>query len=281
MKIIVMQILVFFSLMAPVLSRAETRLQFGVYTSDKPSEMVRKFKPVLAVLEKLVSEKIGEPIKIKTEVFNTYEGGIQALVDGEIDFSRLGPASYVTAKEKNPDIDILAMESVNGGKTFKGIICVHEESKINSIQDLKDTNFAFGDPHSTIGRYLAQSVLLDSGIKAKDLASYKYLGRHDKVGSSVSAGQYDAGALKESTFNKLKKNGANLRKLVEFQNVTKPWVSRSGLSEQLKTVLKESLLEINSPEALKAIKKDGFVSGNDRDYDSIRKAINVNPQFFD
>lgn len=75
------------------------------------------------------------------------------------------------------------------------------------FSQLRGQTFAFGDERSTIGRYLSQLLLVQHGIRADELLSYEYLGRHDRVGTAVGAGQFDAGALKESTFRKLKKKG--------------------------------------------------------------------------
>jgi len=68
---------------------------------------------------------------------------------------------------------------------------------------------------------------MKANVFAKDLASYDYLGRHDKVGAAVAAGKYEAGALKESTFKKQIKKGKPLRELARFPNVTKLWIASS------------------------------------------------------
>jgi len=247
----------------------ERELYFGVYTSDKPSDMVRKFKPLLDQLQQRLNTQLEQPIIIKLKVLSSYEKGIKAIVEGEVDFVRFGPASYVLSVQQNPDISLLAMESYKGHKSFKGIIAVQKNSPINQLSELKGVRFAFGDEHSTIGRYLSQLALLNAGIKADDLASYSYLGRHDKVGAVVSTGHYAAGALKESSFIKLVNKGANLRKLYEFENVTKPWLASSNLDPGIVNALKQSLLDM-----------PGFLISNKQDYDVIKQAINKNAQFF-
>jgi phosphonate transport system substrate-binding protein len=261
-------------------ANAEVALNFGVYTSDKPSTMVRKFRPVLDRLEHDLSRRLGEPVTIHTQVARTYDQGVENLTDGRVDFSRLGPASYVTAKRSAAGISILAMEQQAGRKVFNGVICVAADSPIQTISDLRGKRFAFGDVNSTIGRYLAQLYLVEHGVRASDLAAYEYLGRHDKVGSAVAAGSYDAGALKEDTFRRVVENGGRLRALAGFQNVTKPWVARAGLPERLAGALRAALLEMNDPATLGALGADGFVAGNDEDFLTIRLAIEQNSQFF-
>jgi len=148
------------------------------------------------------------------------------------------------------------------------------------VSELKGKRFAFGDEKSTIGRYLSQQYLLQHGITAAGLANYQYLGRHDRVGYAVAAGEFDAGALKESTYKKLLQKGVLLRPIATFQNVTKPWVARSGLSERVFSALRLALLEYKDPVGLKALGKDGFVVGSHEDYMPIVAAVRNNPEFF-
>lgn len=262
-------------------ARAELNLEFGVYVSDKPTEMVRKFRPVLDALEAAMSGELGEPVHIRMRVAGDYETGIADLVTGVVDFARFGPASYVLAKERNPGLRILAVESEKGTKVFYGIICVAEESSIRTLEDLRGRSFAFGSQRSTIGRYLSQNLLIRHGITAKDLAAYDYLGRHDKVGTAVARQRFDAGALKEGTFKKLVARGAPIRAIARFPNVTKPWIARGGLAPKVFAALRAALLRMRDPAALKALKKVGFLEGSDDDYTVIRKAMAANPRFFE
>ena len=258
-----------------------TTITFGVYTADKPTTVVKQFRPTLNALQDRMSENMGETIKIKMEVASSYEEGIQDLVDGEVDFSRLGPASYVEAKKLNPKLSILAIESKGGEKIFYGIIAVNKDSDIQNVTQLKGRSFAFGDQLSTIGRYLSQQYLYENGIKASDLSRYEYLDRHDKVGTAVGLKQFDAGALKEGTFNKLVKKGTAIRSIAKFPNVEKPWVGSGELSEDLYQQLSKALLEISNTEALESLGIGGFLTGTDDDYKAIEKAIDNNQQFFE
>lgn len=265
----------------PPESSAQEHLYFGVYTSDKPTEMVKQFRPILNALEEGMGKRLGRLVKISMQVAGSYEEGIDDIVKGNVDFCRLGPVSYIEAKKRNPDLSVLVLENSNGEKVFYGIICVLRDSPIRTIADLRGKSFAFGDEQSTIGRYLSQDILLKNNIRASDLSSFQYLSRHDKVGEAVGAGLFDAGALKEDTFSKLVEQGISIRAIERFPNVTKPWLARSGMSQELKEALTVVLKGINAPDVLKDLGMDGFVDGNDRDYDVIKEAIERNPGFFE
>ena len=262
------------------LAQADIRLSFGLYTSDKPTTLVKKFRPILNVLENAMSASLNTNVSIKLNIANSYEQGILALVKGKVDFARLGPSSFIEALDQNSNLSLLAMETKKGTKRFNGVICVQKNSPIKYIAELKGKRFAFGNKHSTIGRYLSQRYLLNQGIKAKDLAKHDYLGRHDKVGYAVAKGEFDAGALKESTYKKLVKKGLLLRKIASFENVTKPWVASAELNLKTLDALSNALLSIKNKKVLKAIKKDGFTKGSTEDYKIIKYAMKTNNEFF-
>jgi phosphonate transport system substrate-binding protein len=257
----------------PFSLHARSELRFGVYTTDKPTAMVRKFRPVLNALESAMTHSLGEPVTIRMQVAKGYEQGMQDLVTGKVDFVRFGAASYVMAKQANPHITILAVESHHGKKRFHGMICVRQDSPVRHVSELKGKSFAFGDERSTLGRYLPQQFLFEHGIRAADLVRIEYLGRHDTVGAAVGAGTFDAGALKESTFHKLVAKGVPLRAIAMLPVVTKPWIARSWLPEHLFTALQTALLNMKVPKALKALGKDGFLHGSDADYEGVRTAM--------
>ncbi|GIC76799.1 PhnD/SsuA/transferrin family substrate-binding protein [Moritella sp. F3] len=257
-------------------SRAEINLIFGLYTSDKPTTMVTKFRPFINTLEAQMTHKLKQPVRIKMHISSNYNDGVLALTNGKVDFSRLGPASYITAKNLNADLTLLAIEAKKGKKRFHGIIAVQTDSPITKTEQLVGKRFAFGSEQSTIGRYLSQSYLADHHVLASDLAKYDYLNRHDAVGTSVAAGRYDAGALKEGTFNKLRSKGVLLREIARFPNVTKPWVAKSGLDADIAQALSALLIASNESNALykNSFSKNGFLAGDDSDYDIIRQSMN-------
>jgi phosphonate transport system substrate-binding protein len=261
-------------------ARADISLTFGVDASDKPSAMVEQLRPTLDLVEQVASPRLGEPVKIRMRVVRDYQEGVNTLVSGQVDFARLGPASYVQAKQKSSSVEILAVEQLKGKKEFNGVICVAAESSLRTIADLRGHSFAFGADDSTIGRYLAQLYLSKNGVQAEDLKSFSYLGRHDRVGEAVASGQFDAGALEETVFKQLVQGGAKIRAIATFPNATKTWVARPGLSMPIRAALTQGLLAVNDPNALAALRFDGFLGGNDQDYDLIRESINENGRFF-
>ncbi|MBM3846428.1 MAG: phosphonate ABC transporter substrate-binding protein [Verrucomicrobia bacterium] len=270
------------SCLLPVcVARAEIQLTFGLYSSKKPTDMVKLYRPLLNQLESALAAKLGEPVVIQLQVAKTYEEGSQSVIDGTFDISQLGPVSYIQLKEKQAGVSLLAIEGTKGRKALQGVICVLSNAIAGSIKDLRGKKFAFGDQYSTTGRYSSQMYLAENGITAKDLGTFNYLERHDKVGAAVAAGDYDAGALNERTFKKMVEDGSPLRALARFPIDGRPWVSKAGLDPRIQAALKDALININDPKALAALGEENlvFLPGTDADFEATRKAIRENGRF--
>lgn len=255
------------------------QLTFGVYAHIRSTEIFRKMAPLRHYLQESMAAK-GVPVQIELRIFSSYASAIESLAQGEVDFVRFGPVSYVLAKKANSAIRLLAMESNDGEKRFNGVIFVPSDSPIRSVEDLRGKRLAFGDRRSTTGRYLAQAALFRVGIQGKDLADYAYLGRHDKVAFAVAAGTYDAGAMNENTFDRYAES-KGLRRLLEFPCVTKPWVARAGLDAALFGALRDALLKLRDTNVLQAINRSGLLPATDADYDVISQGMALAKLFDD
>lgn len=254
-------------------------LTFGVYPTDKATVMYRCFTPLLDKLEEGVTKHLGKPVDIQLTIFKSYEDGINALCDGTVDFVHFGPASYIESKKKNPNIELVGMEHEKGKKTFDGVIFVVQRSPIRSLGDLKGKRFAFGDPNSTIGRFLVQAELVKAGVFLDDLAGFRYLERHDQVAAAVEHGDFDAGAVKSSSFEKANEKNT-LRKIWTFQNVMKPVVARAKMDRDIFDAFQKGLFELTDPALFKDLGKiSGFTTATDAEYDSVREGMKKAEEF--
>src|SRR5258708_14096207 len=122
---------------------AETDLTFGVYASDKPSAMVEQIRPTIDVVERKLGALLNDSVHIKLEVLPDYRSGREVLTSGQIDFARLGGASYVTAKKESPDIELLVAELNGDAKSFGGVICPTLDSPRPAVAHLKVNTVPF------------------------------------------------------------------------------------------------------------------------------------------
>jgi phosphonate transport system substrate-binding protein len=267
---------------SPLLAADETTaasrprvLRFVTYAAERPTEEFRKMEPFQRHLESVLNAR-GHHVRIELRIFSTYAEAKDAVYNGNFDFARIGPANYVLARDRKAPVRLLAVESHEGKPYFEGAIFTRSDSSIRTLDDLKGKRFAFGEASSTTGRYLSQAALVQVGIKASDLASFEYLGRHDKVALAVAANSFDAGATNERTIEKYA--GRGLRKLHTFVTPTQPWIVNVKLDGRLADALRLALLHV-SLEALKYIDRDGFLPGREVDYDNLRKSMRLAEQF--
>ena len=257
----------------PVSAQAKVSLVLGLYPSEKPRNMVEALRPTLNAVADKLEAQLGEEVEIRIQMLSDYVTALNALVAGEVDFARLGPASYVLGKKEQPGLELLAMENSHGGVTFRGMIVVRDDSDLRTVSDLKGRSFAFVSERSTLGRYFPQAYLAEAGISAGDLGGYAYVGHHEAVGLAVWAGRFDAGAMNSRMYEKLVDRGVRLRAIASFENVTRPWVARAGLPAETAEGLQEALLSLDDPEILAALGFDGFLPAVDTYYEPTRRVI--------
>ena len=107
----------------PGASSGEAVLTFGVYAHVRSTEVHKKFSSIRRYIEQSLAQ-LGIHKRVHLKIYSSYPQAIDALANGEVDFVRYGPVSYIQSKKKNQNIRLLAMESNAGKKTFNGVIAV-------------------------------------------------------------------------------------------------------------------------------------------------------------
>ena len=213
--------------------------------------------------------------EIDLVVTTDYSSMVEAMRHGRIDLGYFGPLSYVMAKSKS-DIEAFAAKSKHGSPTYQALLIVNADKHINSLEDLKGLDVAYGDPASTSSHLIPKSMLVSAGLQAGKDYKEHFLGAHDAVAMAVQRGHAAAGGLSKPIFETLLARG-----LIDANKVTVfaeskpfpqyPWSMRSNLDERLKEQIKEAFYQIKDPSILKAFKADGMAPISDADYDVVRK----------
>jgi phosphonate transport system substrate-binding protein len=237
-------------------------LRFGVYTFEKPSVMAKNFAPLLSILEESISDYLRRPVQIDCVIYRAYTNGHEGLLSGDVDFMRVGPASYVLLKDKRPGISLLAAEA----DRIQCVIFTRPESGIDSLEQLRGRAFAFGDRESTFGTHLAKAVLSRAGLRKGDLGgNSRHFGGHGEVADAVKSTEYAAGSANVVAID------WKFKELYRFTNVLRmPFVAKANIDSRVAEALKRALI---------AQGKYGEVV--DREYDSLRDELNEASQFGD
>lgn len=169
-------------------------LRFGLYPYLSASKLVKKFSPLASYL----SCKLGQPVEL--ELAKDYKEHIRRMGKEEIDFAFMGPISYLQMTEQFGRKPILACLEIDGKATYHGVIAVRKGYPLHDLSSLKGKRFAFGAKDSTMGHYVAIYMMQQAGLKVASLGSYESIENQENIALGVLAGDFDAGALRESVF---------------------------------------------------------------------------------
>ncbi|MDR0808765.1 MAG: phosphonate ABC transporter substrate-binding protein [Gemmobacter sp.] len=141
-----------------------------------------------------VEAELGVPVKLFTPA--DYDGVIQGLLGGTLDYAWLGASGYAKIYLTDPEaVEVkLTKQNVDGSTGYYSIGFTRKDTGITSMEDAKGKVFAFADPNSTSG-YLVPGAEL--AAKYGDLKSYfgevKMSGGHEQTIVGVANGDFEAG----------------------------------------------------------------------------------------
>ncbi|KAA1174168.1 phosphate/phosphite/phosphonate ABC transporter substrate-binding protein [Marinobacter salinexigens] len=163
-------------------------------------EQIRAHQPLI----RLLGEKLGMPVEIIRAT--SYESVIDSMVSGAVDLAVMGPAAYMMAFQRNPDIEAFASLAQAGGlyspagSYYNSILLVNHGSGIRTIEDLRGKRVALGDPASTSGAVVPRAEFPEVVGEGLDtyFESLLYAGAHDKALNALLENRVD-GAFVAST----------------------------------------------------------------------------------
>lgn len=141
-----------------------------------------------------VEAELGVPTKLFTPA--DYDGVIQGLLGGTLDFAWLGASAYAKTYLTNPEaVDVmLTKENTDGTTGYYSIGFARVDSGIKSMDDAKGKVFAFADPNSTSGYLIPGAELMEKYGKLEDyFKEVKMSGGHEQSIVGVANGDFDAG----------------------------------------------------------------------------------------
>ena len=141
-----------------------------------------------------VEEALGVPVKIFTPA--DYDGVIQGLLGGTLDYAWLGASAYAKIYLTDPNAVELKLTKLNTNDTtgYYSIGFARKDSGIKTMDDAKGKVFAFADPNSTSGYLVPGAELTAKYGKLEDYFSeVKMSGGHEQTIVGVANGDFAAG----------------------------------------------------------------------------------------
>ena len=260
---------------------AQSSLHLVLTPSQKPTDLMTTGEEFGQVLGKLV----GVPIRVT--VASDYAAVIEALRNRTADLAFVHPGGYVLAS-REAKARIVAKNLWHGKSSFTARIYVRRESGIKSVEELRGKTMAFVDPASSSGYIYPMVLLVQRGLVTnRDPKSFfkevVFSGAHDASMRALLNGHVDAIASFDMAREQYLKDPAERDRIVvvaETPAIPEAGIAaRDGLDPALFARVRAALLQIRGPAHAALLKRlyeiDGFDAADDREYDSVRAAIEL------
>lgn len=199
-----------------------------------------------------------------------YDGVIQGLLGGTLDYAELGASGYAKIYLAKADAvePILTTVQTDGSTGYHSIMVARKDSGITKLEDLKGKKLGFADPDSTSG-YLVPLVTLPEAIGApvkEYFGETGFGGGHENLVLEVVKGTFDAGTTFGSGVGEFKDGytSGNLRKMVDkgivdMNDLVELWKSplipngpivvRTALNGDMKAKFKQFMIDLPKTDA--------------------------------
>jgi len=258
---------------APARGGAENREQvllIGLIPEQNIFRQIERYEPIADHL----SGKIGA--KVRLTVLPRYGNVVENFVSMGLDGAFFGSFTYALAHTKL-GVEVLARpENPDGTSTYHGLIFVRKDSGIRSAESMRGKRFAFVDRATTAGYLLPLEYFAENGKDYRTFLGEAYFaGTHEAAIRDVLDGQADAGAAKNTVFDRLAAGDPRIRTdlviLARSREVPENGLAvRKELDPVLKRRLADALLAMHldpaGREILEAFGARRFAGTTDADY---------------
>jgi phosphonate transport system substrate-binding protein len=273
---------------APATAADMKEFRVGILGGENEADRLRNYQCFADHVKELLGVE-----KVSLFPAADYDGVIQGLLGGTLDYAELGASGYakVYLAKKDAVTPILTTVQTDGSTGYHSVMVARADSGIKTLADMKGRKLGFADPDSTSG-YLIPSVTLpkDIGMPVKDyFASTGFGGGHEQLVLEVLKGTFDAGTTWASGVGDFKDGytSGNLRKMVDkgvlkMDDLVELWQSplipngplvvRASLDDTAKSKLTDFLMDLPKTDA------ECFKAIQGGDYQGFTK---VTPEFYD
>ena len=255
-----------------------------------PSQNADKLEAKAKPLEKLLSDKLGIPVKVS--VSTNYNTIVEAMKSKKVDVGFLPPTAYTLAHDQKAADLLLQAQRYGVNKDgssnkklvddYKSEILVKKNSGIKSLKDLKGKKIALQDVTSTAGYTFPLATLKkETGINAtKDMKIVNVKG-HDQAVISLLNGDVDAAAVFQDARTIVKKDQPTVFKDTKILKLTESIPNdtisvRPDMDKKFQEKLKKAFKDIaKSKKGHKIISEvyshEGYTDTKDSNFDIVRK----------
>lgn len=250
--------------------------RIGILGGENEADRLRNFQCMVDKLPAAIGVE-----KVSLFPAADYDGVIQGLLGGTLDYAELGASGYAKIYLSNPTAvePILTTVQTDGAKGYYSIMVARKDAGIKTVADLKGKKLGYADPDSTSG-YLVPLVTLPEALGApvdQVVASTGFGGGHENLVLEVLKGTFDAGTTFGSGVGDFKDGytSGNLRKMVDkgilnMDDLVEVWKSplipngpvvvRTSMNEDMKAKFKQFMMDLptSDPACFSAVQGGDF-----------------------
>ncbi|WP_457580466.1 phosphonate ABC transporter substrate-binding protein [Ensifer canadensis] len=248
-------------------AQAEDLKEFrvGIIGGENEADRLRNFQCIVDKLPAAIGVE-----KVSLFPAADYDGVIQGLLGGTLDYAELGASGFAKIYLAKADAvePILTTVQTDGSTGYHSIMVARKDSGITKLEDLKGKKLGFADPDSTSG-YLIPLVTLPESIGApvkEFFGETGFGGGHENLVLEVVKGTFAAGTTFGSGVGEFKDGytSGNLKKMVDkgildMNDLVELWKSplipngpivvRSTMNDDMKAKFKQFMLDLPKTDA--------------------------------
>ncbi len=237
-------------------------ITFGVVPQQSAKKMAEKWQPLIDY----ISNFTGLDVQFKTaKDIPTFES---ELAQGKYDLAYMNPYHFVVF---NASVGYRSLVHQKD-KRLSGLIVVHKDSPIESVNDLAGSEIAFPAPAA-----FAASIITSAHLRNNDIPFIpRYVNSHDSVYLAVQRNFFSAGGGILRTFDALPADiKKDLRILWTSKGYTPhPIATHPNMAEVDRQAILNSLIAVSNDTSkswlLKNIGLSGFTASEDSEWDDVR-----------
>ncbi len=256
----------------PVMA-AEDPLVMGVFPRRNATLTTRLFTP----MSEYLSQQLGREVKLVTaKDFSSFWRGVS---DHAYDIVHYNQYHYISSANA---YEVIAHNKEFGRSDMAGSLYVRQDSGITEVSQLAGRRIMFGGGEDAMMSYiLPRYLLLEAGLDSDDYEA-RFANSPPNAMMALYFNQAEASGAGDILIDlpviKQKINTAELTHLAKTEPLLHlPWAVKQGMSGQLRTLIQQSLVQLEASEAGRAILKQAKMTGigaaTDTDYDPHRRII--------
>ncbi len=252
-------------------------LRFTAIPDDNTTRLEERFRPLAAHL--------GEVLGIEVRYFPTtsYEASVEAFKNGDVQLAWFGGLTGVQARRAVEGARAIAQGDTD--PQFYSYFIAHRDAGLEPSEEfpqgLAALKFTFGSESSTSGRLMPEHFIRENTGKAPaEFFEHPvgFSGSHDKTVELVASGQFQAGAVNYTVYDKRVAAGDVDPEVVraiwktpfyaDYNWTVRPDVDAdfgAGFTDRLQ----QTMLAIDDPTLLAALPRERLIAATNEDFDGI------------